>query len=183
MISESLIHIYQTTETPAEFNSNISLDKSKINVGLIWQGNPDHARDRMRSIPLDSFSTLFNTGNTQFYSLQVDQDCRTELSQSSHSDSLIDAGQHLNDFNQTAALINQLDLVITVDTAVVHLAGALLRPTWLLIDSVPDWRWQTERTDSPWYPGVKIFRQKEWGNWREVIEQVQNELSKFEKKP
>jgi hypothetical protein len=87
-----------------------------------------------------------------------------------------DAGPMLTDFSETAALACELDLVVTVDTSVAHLAGALGRPVWLLLAKVPDWRWMLERTDTPWYPTMRIIRQRELGRWEDVIECVCKEL-------
>ena len=85
-------------------------------------------------------------------------------------------GDELKDFSDTAALILQLDLVISVDTSVAHLAGALGAPVWILLPYSPDWRWLLDRDDSPWYPSVRLFRQQQIGNWAGVIDQVKNEL-------
>ena len=86
-------------------------------------------------------------------------------------------GAHLTDFAETAALLSCLDLVITVDTSVAHLAGALGRPTWLLLPFTPDWRWLLGRDDSPWYPSLRLFRQSEARNWAEVLNFVQRALA------
>jgi ADP-heptose:LPS heptosyltransferase len=90
---------------------------------------------------------------------------------------LIDHTARLHDFADTAALIAQLDLVVTVDTAVAHLAGALARPTWVLLPKVADWRWMLERPDSPWYPTMRLFRQAVAGEWASVVQQIKDELS------
>jgi ADP-heptose:LPS heptosyltransferase len=81
-----------------------------------------------------------------------------------------------SEFDGTAALVSQLDLIITVDTSIAHLAGALARPTWVLLPFAPDWRWQTQRTDSPWYPTARLFRQPRPGAWDTVIRDVQAAL-------
>jgi ADP-heptose:LPS heptosyltransferase len=90
---------------------------------------------------------------------------------------LIDFTSELNDFADTAGLINALDLVITVDTAVAHLAGALGKPVWVLLPMCADWRWLTERSDSPWYPTMRLFRQTRWGDWDQVVQKVVRALT------
>jgi ADP-heptose:LPS heptosyltransferase len=92
---------------------------------------------------------------------------------------LIDFTSELNDFADTAGLINALDLVITVDTAVAHLAGALGKPVWVLLPMCADWRWLTERSDSPWYPSMRLFRQTQWGDWDQVVQNVVRALTRF----
>ncbi|MGZ5801261.1 MAG: glycosyltransferase family 9 protein [Burkholderiaceae bacterium] len=95
---------------------------------------------------------------------------------------LIDWTEELTDFSDTAALISQLDLVISVDTAVAHLAGAMGKPVWLMNSFESEWRWMMERSDSPWYPGMRIFRQPKPGDWETVIQQVATELTQNDKK-
>jgi len=92
-----------------------------------------------------------------------------------------DAGPLVTDFADTAALVAGLDLVISVDTSICHLAGALGVPTWTLLDSAPDWRWLTGRDDSPWYPTMRLFRQRRPGEWAEVVERVRQELGRVER--
>jgi len=89
---------------------------------------------------------------------------------------LTDFSQYLIDFAETAGIIENLDLVITVDTAVAHLAGAMGKKTWLLLPFAPDWRWQVKREDSPWYPTMRLFRQRNTGDWQEVLERVKEAL-------
>ena len=89
----------------------------------------------------------------------------------------LDLGESLDDFADTAAVVHQLDLVISVDTALAHLAGAMALPVWLLLPYAPDWRWMLERDDSPWYPSMRLFRQRQAGDWRELIDRVTRALS------
>ena len=146
----------------------------KLRVGLVWSGNPNHLDDHNRSIPLRALFRLLDQ-DAMFISLQKEpkpQD-KTALQETSR---ILDLTSRLSDFADTAALITRLDLVITVDTSVAHLAGALGRPTWTLLSYTPDYRWLLDRDDSPWYPSMRLFRQRKRRDWGEVIEQVRNAL-------
>ena len=149
---------------------------SEPKVGIVCSGNSDHKSDRNRSIPLQQFSPLLETG-ASFYLLQ--NECRPEdeafLSETSR---IRDLRPRLADFTETAAVIACLDLVISVDTSVAHLAGALGKPVWILLPFSPDWRWMLGREDSPWYPTARLFRQTEMGDWQGVIERVHEALSR-----
>jgi tetratricopeptide (TPR) repeat protein len=148
--------------------------RDRFHVGLVWAGNPDHKNDHNRSMTLRALAPLLDC-DVQFVSLQKgvrDQD-RAFLSE---RPDIVDLTQHLTDFSETAALISCLDLVITVDTSVAHLAGALGAPVWTLLPFNPDWRWLLNRDDSPWYQSMKLFRQPERGDWASVIDNVRREL-------
>ncbi len=147
-------------------------------VGLVWSGNPDHTNDARRSIPLHEFGPIFNVGGITCFSLQKGP-AAEQIDRAGLQAALIDHTEDLNDFADTAALISQLDLVITVDTSVAHLAGAMGKPVWVLITYVPDWRWLLERTDSPWYPTMRLFRQPRMDDWPSVIQEVASELRYF----
>lgn len=147
-------------------------------VGLVWQGNPQQGRDHERSLPLQLLLPLANVPQIDWYSLQFGDRGRNQLSAVATEWSITDLTAEISDFADTAAVLNQLDLLITVDTASAHLAGAMQIPTWVLLQYTPDWRWHIEREDSPWYPGMRLFRQKTPGNWPEVIDQVYLELQK-----
>ena len=146
-----------------------------LRVGVVWTGNPEHTRDRLRSIPFSQFRRLIGVEGTTLYALQkgltVAQ--REELASAGK---IIDLGAELEDFTDTAAIVANLDLVITVDTSVAHLAGALGKPVWILLPHVPDWRWLRERGDSPWYPTARLVRQTVAGQWDSVLDQVKREL-------
>ncbi|WP_169416947.1 tetratricopeptide repeat protein [Ramlibacter agri] len=146
-----------------------------LRVGLVWSGNPGHGDDRRRSIPLHAMRAL-ETPGVRFVSLQPEV---RESDQAVLRDwaGLAPAGAELRDFNDTAALLNALDLVITVDTSVAHLAGALGRPLWILLPRSPDWRWMLEREDSPWYPSARLLRQQDADGWPPVLARVRGELA------
>lgn len=143
-------------------------------IGLAWSGNPQHRNDHKRSIPLASLAP-FLAIDADFHSLQKDIRA-SDRAAAEASPRLRVWGDDLADFADTAALIDAMDLVITVDTSVAHLAGALAKPTWLLVPTKPDWRWMLERADSPWYASVRIFRQSAPGEWAPVIEEVRSQL-------
>jgi tetratricopeptide (TPR) repeat protein len=144
-------------------------------VGVAWAGNPDHENDLIRSIPLMMLRPLFAEHNARFYSLQVGH--RAMELRNIADDAVRDLSERLTDFGETASAVEALDLVITVDTAVAHLAGALGKPVWLLLSHVPDWRWQLEREDTPWYPSMRLYRQERRGDWEEVISRVKSDLA------
>jgi tetratricopeptide (TPR) repeat protein len=149
-------------------------DRETLRVGLVWSGNPQHDNDHNRSIPLRTLLPV-TSANAAFVSLQ--KDLRAGDDALLAQGGIIDLTSHVTDFAETAALLSCLDLVITVDTSVAHLAGALGRPTWVLLPFVPDFRWLLGREDSPWYPTLRLFRQRERGDWNPVIERVERELA------
>ena len=137
-------------------------------IGLAWIGRPTHPNDRRRSLPLARLAPLGTVGGASFVSLQKPVPQSDDASLSLFP-GLADISGELTDFGETAAVIANLDLVIAADTAVVHLAGALGKPVWILLPKAADWRWMLERTDSPWYPTARLFRQIVPGAWEPVI--------------
>ena len=162
----------------------LSRYEGKIKIGLVWAGSSrEHdpeasAIDRRRSIALQQFAPLAGIANIQFFSLQKG-DPSTQALCPPHGMSLVDWTSELHDFEDTAALVTNLDLVISVDTSVVHLAGALAKPVWVLSRFDGCWRWLNGREDSPWYPTARVFHQKAPGAWDEVMERVAAELVKL----
>jgi hypothetical protein len=148
--------------------------RERLRVGLVWSGNPKHFNDHNRSIPLKLLVPLLDADAT-FISLQKDPRASDAAILRERSD-IIDLTSGLADFAETAALISCLDIVIAVDTAIAHLAGALGRPTWILLPHTPDWRWLLNRDDTPWYPSVRLFRQDETRDYGSVIARVRSEL-------
>jgi hypothetical protein len=137
-------------------------------------GNPQHWNDQNRSIPLRTFSRIILAGAT-FISLQKEPRLEDKAVLRERTE-IIDLTEHLTDFAETAALIGCLDLVITVDTSVAHLAAALGCPTWILLPAVPNWRWLLDRDDSPWYPTVRLFRQTTARDYDGVVDRMRTEL-------
>lgn len=145
-------------------------------IGLVWRGNPQNPLDQDRSCPLDVFSPLADLPGVCFFSLQVGVE-RNEAAYTTSRLNLIDFTGHLHDFSDTAAFISVLDLVIGVDTAVTHLAGAVGKPVWVILPHIYDWRWLVGRTDTPWYPTARVFWQSRQGDWTGVISAVKEALS------
>jgi len=149
-------------------------------IGLVWSGNPGHERDRERSIGFHAFVPLLDAlrGAATFVSLQKDVRAEDAVVLAERPD-ILDYGNALADFSDTAALISQLDLVISVDTSIAHLAGALGKPVWVLLTYFPDWRWLLGRDDSPWYPTARLYRQDKSRTWDGVLARVNQALRKF----
>ncbi|HEY9015108.1 MAG TPA: glycosyltransferase family 9 protein, partial [Gemmatimonadales bacterium] len=170
----SLPRLFGTTlETiPAEFpylvvpegGSTLRPDRANLAVGICWAGKPTHKNDHNRSAGLEPFMTLLEEPGIDFYSLQKGPRA-ADLITSGAAALVRDLSGHIDDFADTARFIKQLDLVITVDTAVAHLAGALGVPVWVALSAVIDWRWMRGRSDSPWYSSMRLFRQKSPGDW------------------
>jgi hypothetical protein len=148
---------------------------------LAWKGNSLFENDADRSLPsLDVLAPLGAIAGVNFVSLQKGAG-EDEAAQPPGGMRLIDLGARLEDFADTAAVVTSLDLVICVDTAIAHLAGALGKPCWVLLPAYKtDWRWLTDRTDSPWYPGImRLFRQSTMGNWADVVAEVASALGRL----
>ena len=143
-----------------------------IKVGIVWQGNPGYVGDAFRSVPLAQFAPLAAVPGVRLISLQRGPG-REQLARWSQTLSIIDLGGELDTgdaaFVDTAAVMRSLDLVISSDTSAAHLAGALGVPVWLALQLAPNWRWQLERTDSPWYPTMRLYRQERFNDWSEVF--------------
>lgn len=149
-------------------------------VGIVWAGNPAQQLNAIRSCTLAHFGRLASIPGIAWYSLQREAEEQAVLTGWPAGAAPITAlGPMLNDFGDTAAVIGALDLVISVDTSVAHLAGALGRPVWTLLSHTPDWRWQLDRTDSAWYPTMRLFRQPCWGDWNAVFEEVARALQQL----
>jgi len=144
-------------------------------VGIVWAGRPQHLNDRNRSCTLKQFLPLGEIPGIRLYGLQKGES--TGMAEElSRVDGLINLGDKFEDFSDTAGAIENLDLVISVDTSVAHLAGAMGKPIWVLLPFIPDWRWMMGRKDSPWYPTMRLFRQEKPGDWDSVFRRVAQEL-------
>jgi hypothetical protein len=153
-------------------------------VGIAWQGNPKWSQDRFRSIPLGEFSALARIEGVRLISLQKG-DGSEQLRGLAGRFAVTDWTERLDQtsgaFMDTAALMKNLDLVVTPDTAIGHLAGALGVRVWSALPYAPDWRWQLEREDCPWYPTMRLFRPSRRGQWGDVLERMAGELQKLVK--
>ena len=147
-----------------------------LRVGLVWAGNPGHINDTNRSLPLAAFAKIACIEGITYLGLQKGDAANQSVPAGMH---FIDMGTGLTDFAETAALISRLDLVISVDTAVAHLAGAMGKPTWVLLPEPAEWRWMLKRTDSPWYPTMRLFRQPARGDWASPLHELAEALRKF----
>jgi len=161
---------------PSQSGVELPATKGVFRIGLTWHGSGSHNPDR-RSVPFEQLLPLLEQERTMFFSLQLG-DASHDPARADAENKLADLSPLMDDFASTAALIEQLDLVITIDTAVAHLAGALGKPTWLLLSAAPDWRWMLGRSDSPWYPSMRLFRQAKLGDWSDPLAKLRAELAR-----
>jgi hypothetical protein len=155
-------------------------------VGITWQGNPRHKWDAHRSIRLASFASLARLEGIHLVSLQREhgtEQLRSLAGRFSVTDLAREPAASPGDFAETAALLEHLDLVVTVDTATAHLAGALGVPVWVALSTISDWRWLLDRDDSPWYPTMRLFRQRRQGDWDDVFARMADELRLLHPRP
>jgi tetratricopeptide (TPR) repeat protein len=166
-LDPSFLHSSSASDWAARMKPYSSVRK----IGLAWAGRPTHARDWERSLRFEQIRPILDQPKASFFSLQI------PFGTSKGADSrLVDWTEHLHGFASTAGLIAQMDLIITVDTAVAHLAGSMGRNVWVMLPHTPDWRWMLDRTDSPWYPTMRLFRQPSVGDWDSVITNVSTAL-------
>jgi hypothetical protein len=146
-----------------------------FNVGIVWQGRPSHGQDRQRSVRLEQFAPLAGVEGVRLVRLQRGPGSE-QLARLAGSWAVFDPPGWPEDpaeaWQETAALVSALDLVVAVDTSVAHLAGALAAPVWVALPYLPDWRWLLGRDDSPWYPSMRLFRQQRLGDWDSVFARI-----------
>jgi ADP-heptose:LPS heptosyltransferase len=140
-----------------------------------------HPNDRNRSCPLENFGALSEFPGVRLYGLQKGS-AAAQADKFSKGTAFDNLGEDFEDFADTAGAIANLDLVVSVDTSVAHLAGAMGKPVWVLLPFLPDWRWMMGREDSPWYPTMRLFRQQKRGDWATVFRSVSNELRELAKR-
>ncbi|MGB0930682.1 MAG: tetratricopeptide repeat protein [Chitinophagales bacterium] len=175
-LQESIVKVFPSIETnlKSNFKNQISKIQPKLSkVGIVWSGNPNHPDDQKRSIPARFYSRLLKLKNFEWYSLQMGR-----ASNDLKHPQLTDLTSSIEDFADTAVQIEALDLVISVDTAVAHLAGSMNKKVWLLLDYAPDWRWGMEEAETNWYSSMQIFRQSKVGDWNGVMNKVLKELKR-----
>ena len=141
----------------------------KPRVGISWTGNPAHSENRKRSVPVAELAPLFALAGIEFYSFQFDRDTAKDKL---FADEVIDLAPRLGDFAQTASYVKQMDLIVTIDSSLAHLAGGLGHPVWLMLARQTDWRWIGDVHTTPWYPSMRLFRQTTAGDWTPVLERI-----------
>lgn len=146
-----------------------------LRVGLVWAGNPEHVNDMRRSLDLARLAPVLDVSGVSFVSLQVG--ARSADLKKHRERKILDLSPDLTDFTETAAAVSALDLVITVDTSVCHLVGGVGKPVWVLLPWVTDWRWLIDREDNPWYPTMRLIRQKRGEEWAEIIPRIAKDLA------
>jgi len=156
----------------------LSLDFDKLNIGIAWAGNSQNTNNSLRSIELDLFDDILNNEKINFYSLHL-KDINEDINRFGYSEKITDLSLLINDFCDTSCIINQLDLVISVDTVIAHLAGAMGIKTFVLLQYSPDFRWLLNRNDSPWYDSVKLFRQEKFGDYSKPIQDISLEITQM----
>jgi len=160
----------------ADWRAEFAADK-RLRVGLVWSGSEGHQRNMFRSVGIERYAKAFaGIENVAFFSLQKDASGAVSTARDGGFE-IADRTGKFETFDDTAAFIDSLDLVITVCTSVAHLAAALGKPTWILLDTNPHWVWQLERTDSPWYPTATLYRQKEFSKWEPVMAELARDLA------
>ena len=147
----------------------------QFRIGIVWAGSPAHRGDRLRSCRLEDFAPLFELPGAEFVSFQTGP--RAKQLRAGWRGLVHDPGRALADLEATADALTEVDLVITVDTMLAHLAGALGRPVWTLLPFAPDMRWMLGRADTPWYPTMRLFRQPAPNDWAGVFREVRGELA------
>ncbi len=176
------------TEIPYLFSPPPSITLKKemafdgLRVGLAWRGNPSHPKNSQRSLMLSQLSPWASTENIRFFSLQKRLQSESQETPPEGMN-LVDLNEHISDFHDLATIIGMLDLVISVDTAVAHLAGALGKPVWNMLYFPADWRWQIEGADTHWYSTMRLFRQDKTKQWTPVIEEVGKALAYLNTNP
>jgi Tfp pilus assembly protein PilF len=151
-------------------------------IGIAWQGNPSYSRDHIRSFRLERFAPVARRPGVRLYSLQKGHGSE-QIAEVASCFPVVDLGGRIEDLMDTAAIMRNLDLVIASDTSLVHLAGALGVPVWVALPTEPDWRWLSAREDSPWYPTMRLFRQRRLGDWDEVFAQIAAALDEPDQGP
>jgi hypothetical protein len=163
---------------PGETNfAALTESRSKLKVGVVFKGAPNHENDKQRSLPsLSVLDDLFNMDDAEFFSLQKGAGADEAAAYAKRLPNFHDVGASLRSMDETAKAIAALDVVLTVDTSVAHVAAAMGKPTWLMLPFFGDWRWHYTRDDSPWYPSMRLFRRLPGGDWSEVVARLRGRL-------
>ena len=162
----------------AYWQDRLAVHAGKLKVGLVWAGRPTHGNDWRRSLPFAQLAALGARPGVVFVSLQLGERAR-DADAAPGGMYVMSAAAELKDFADTAALLSVLDVLISVDSAPVHVAGALGRPAWTLLPFMPDWRWRCDTDVSSWYPSVRLYRQKRAGDWDGVLRRVAGDVERL----
>ena len=157
------------------WGERMRVDRPGLRVGLVWSGSPTHGNDPNRSCPTEKLKLLAGIPGIRWFSLLRGPDVG-QLNELQADLDIEEYGSQFSDFDDTAGALMNMDLLISVDTSVAHLGGALAKPVWLLLPVCADWRWMAQRQDSPWYPTVRLFRQPKYQDWDSVFQSVRSEL-------
>lgn len=176
-IPTSIPYLQTPVQYQKKWQSLLPKKEKALRVGLVWAGNPEHTEGLIRTAGLQAFAPLKDCKHVEWISLQKGEAAQ-EVTNSPFP--ILDLTEQIHDFADTAALIEQLDLVISIDTSVPHLAGALSKPVWVLLPSAGEWRWLMGRSDTPWYPTMRLFRQPKPRDWNTPMLQVLEELQRLE---
>jgi ADP-heptose:LPS heptosyltransferase len=168
-IPHNIPYLKSNRELVKKFKNQMNAENFK--VGIVWAGNPNQENDKNRSTTFKRFKILSEIPNVVLFSLQ-----KEEASNQLNDNKIINMEKDMKDFNDTAAIIENLDLIISIDTSIAHLAGAMGKPVWVLLSYTPDWRWLLNKKDNSWYPTMKLFRQKKAGDWDSLFKEVADEL-------
>lgn len=175
-------YIQPSAHLSSYWSARLPKKNEAMRIGIAWQGNPDHQADIFRSVPLSQFEPLTEVPGVEWFSLQTGFGVE-QMAQWRGKKPLQTFGEDVDKtsgpFMDTAAIMRRLDLVITSDTSIAHLAGALGVPTWIALNYIPDWRWLLQRPDSPWYSSVRLFRQPTLGNWTALFQEMLGALSEL----
>jgi tetratricopeptide (TPR) repeat protein len=163
-------------ENVIDWNKKIKLSKNKLNIGIAISGNPNQKNNHIRSIPLENMKSIFQYAN--FFIIQKELSV-IDMEFLKKYPEIKFIGEEIVNFSDTAAIVENMDLIISIDTSLIHLAGAMGKKCFLMLSWSPEWRWLLDRSDSPWYKSIKIFRQKLIGDWNSVINQIEFELKKL----
>ena len=169
-VSPKMPYIYSDPARQSKWHHYFK-GETRLKIGIVWAGSPTHQDDRNRSCSLADFLPLLKLEGIAWYSLQKGE-AVSEIDLLPSDVNLHSIGNELQDFSDTAAVINDLDILISVDTSVVHVAGAMGKEVWALLQFAPDWRWLQARSDTPWYPSMRLYRQKSAGDWGGVLDEV-----------
>jgi tetratricopeptide (TPR) repeat protein len=175
-VPDHVPYLHPDPQKLAAWREKLAGGDGRRRVGLAWAGNPNFPGDRTRSLTLDKLAPFAQVRNVRFYSIQKGSPAE-QLKNPPRGLKLVNLGPGLNDLADTVAVMSLMDLIVSTDTSLVHLAGALARPLWVMLQFIPDFRWLLEREDNPWYPTMRLFRQSTRGDWDQVIQRVAQALA------